>query len=309
MSDSGGSPDCDYHDTYALEGIDQNDLEDEVHNTASHSRANDEALSSLLLLLKSTSNKDDDGDNMPEPEVPPSSAPLLYNGMTMHPDQHHAPLPPPQIYLHDDTNYAKSITMDDLRRYFHMPINDVAKQLGTCTTAFKKICRKNNISRWPYRQIRSLTKNIQTLEEAVLSNTLSTDLQNAYVAQMIEHRNAINELVHNPNTIITIHKKKRPADISGEQNSHEQRKQRPVREETTYGLDTGWVADCSNCGKMGKYRPPSDGRPFQHSSGVGKYCGYFRVNPRQRQPSLPPAPPPVSYGYINGSPQQQEARV
>lgn len=24
-----------------------------------------------------------------------------------------------------------------------------------------------------------------------------------------------------------------------------------------------------------------EGRPFQHSTGDGKYCGYFRLNPRK----------------------------
>lgn len=231
---------------------------------------------------------------MPDGDMPVPSIPLIYNGLTLHPDQHTS-LPPPQIYLHDESSYAKSITIDDLRRYFHMPIAEVAKQLGTCTTAFKKICRKNNISRWPYRQIRGLTRNIQNLEQAVLHNSLSEELQNAYVSQMIEHRNAINELMRNPNTIVTVHKRKRSSDPTEGEN-----KRRRPRDETSYSMQTGWVADCSKCGKLGKYRPPSEGRPFQHSTGMGKYCGYFRVNPRQQQEeSLLPSP----YSYVT-SPQQ-----
>ena len=52
------------------------------------------------------------------------------------------------------------------------------------------------------------------------------------------------------------------------------------RYDTTYDYQTGWVANCSSCGKVGKYRHPSEGRVFQHSSGSGKYCGYYRDNPR-----------------------------
>ena len=44
---------------------------------------------------------------------------------------------------------------------------------------------------------------------------------------------------------------------------------------------TGWIAGCSRCGKLGKYRSPAEGRPFQHSTGIGSYCGYFRLNPRR----------------------------
>ena len=67
---------------------------------------------------------------------------------------------------------SKSVKMEDLRKYFHLPIVEVARQLGACTTALKKICRKNNISKWPYRQIRSITKSIQSLEMASLNDTL-----------------------------------------------------------------------------------------------------------------------------------------
>lgn len=44
---------------------------------------------------------------------------------------------------------------------------------------------------------------------------------------------------------------------------------------------TGWVAECHKCKKLGKFRHSFEGRSFQHSTGSGKYCGYFRVNPRK----------------------------
>jgi hypothetical protein len=48
---------------------------------------------------------------------------------------------------------AKEITIDVLRAYYYLPIAQVAKCMGICTTLMKKICRKNNIYRWPYRQV------------------------------------------------------------------------------------------------------------------------------------------------------------
>lgn len=53
---------------------------------------------------------------------------------------------------------------------------------------------------------------------------------------------------------------------------------------------TGWVAECHKCGKIGKFRNVFEGRPFQHSTGDGKYCGYFRLNPRK----IGSAPPHLS---------------
>eukprot|EP01116_Phalansterium_solitarium_P013355 TRINITY_DN3072_c0_g2_i1.p1 TRINITY_DN3072_c0_g2~~TRINITY_DN3072_c0_g2_i1.p1 ORF type:complete len:297 (+),score=57.83 TRINITY_DN3072_c0_g2_i1:123-893(+) len=50
-----------------------------------------------------------------------------------------------------------------------MPINQVAKELGICATILKKICRRNEIPRWPHRKLKSLEKTIAGLE-ATLSN-------------------------------------------------------------------------------------------------------------------------------------------
>jgi hypothetical protein len=50
---------------------------------------------------------------------------------------------------------AKSITLDELRMYFDKPIEEAAKTIGICSTLLKKICRRYNIKRWPYRQVMS----------------------------------------------------------------------------------------------------------------------------------------------------------
>lgn len=56
------------------------------------------------------------------------------------------------------------LTFDVLSQYFHLPISAVGKELGVCATMLKKICRKNGIPRWPYRQIKSLNRMIASLE-------------------------------------------------------------------------------------------------------------------------------------------------
>jgi len=59
---------------------------------------------------------------------------------------------------------SKNISFDELSKYFHLPINQVAKELGVCATILKKICRRNGIPRWPHRKIKSIDKMINNLE-------------------------------------------------------------------------------------------------------------------------------------------------
>ncbi|RYG94705.1 hypothetical protein EON65_57080, partial [archaeon] len=105
-----------------------------------------------------------------------------------------------------------NITLEDLRRYFHLPIAEVAKHLNTCTTALKKICRKLNINKWPYRQILSLTKSIQSIEMASLNEALDDELRNQYRKQIAVLRKTIAEVVHNPSKIVVSESLSKYAD-------------------------------------------------------------------------------------------------
>ena len=51
------------------------------------------------------------------------------------------------------TNTTMQISYDLLKENFHLPISQVAKDLGVCATVLKKICRKNGIPRWPHRKV------------------------------------------------------------------------------------------------------------------------------------------------------------
>ena len=146
----------------------------------------DDALSSLLLLLKSNSSR---------PNVPVSiydrkniflklllqiatNAPLLSAGAK------------PVVDLTDTTiastphtqgrNHRINIDVQTLRLHFHLPLAQAAKALGTCTTSLKKICRKHHIERWPCRQITSLTKYLNTLQRACMNINVPPHLRFQY---------------------------------------------------------------------------------------------------------------------------------
>mmetsp|Transcript_20950 Transcript_20950/g.35125 ORF Transcript_20950/g.35125 Transcript_20950/m.35125 type:complete len:370 (-) Transcript_20950:322-1431(-) len=50
--------------------------------------------------------------------------------------------------------------MQRIGQYFHLPINEASKELGTCLTMLKKICRRNGLKRWPHRKLKSMADKI-----------------------------------------------------------------------------------------------------------------------------------------------------
>ena len=48
-----------------------------------------------------------------------------------------------------------AVTGQTLREHFHLPLHTVAQKFGMCTTAFKKMCRRLGIAKWPHRQVGS----------------------------------------------------------------------------------------------------------------------------------------------------------
>lgn len=65
---------------------------------------------------------------------------------------------------------AHDFDLEELAQYFHLPINEVALELGVCATVLKKICRKNGIKRWPHRKIKSIDTMVEALESVVPSS-------------------------------------------------------------------------------------------------------------------------------------------
>jgi len=56
-----------------------------------------------------------------------------------------------------------AITEDILREHLHLPLQVVAKKFWMCTTAFKKLCRRFSISKWPHRQLSGIDKKITVM--------------------------------------------------------------------------------------------------------------------------------------------------
>lgn len=138
----------------------------------------DEALSSLLLLLRSNQTKD-------QPDAPAVPTGEAARGK------------PKDTFRNAN---IKQYTIEELRRYFHLPIVEVAKQLGICTTLLKKVCRKLKIKKWPYRQIRSITKSVQSLEMASLNDALIDSERVRYREQITLLQNTLDLLIQDPNT-------------------------------------------------------------------------------------------------------------
>ena len=156
------------------------DAADSDSSTSSkHNGQDDEALSSLLLLLRSNQSKDRTEASIVNSSVRDEEA-------TEKKD----------VGLRG----LKQYSVEDLRAYFHLPIVEVAKQLGICTTLLKKICRKCKIKRWPYRQIRSITKSVQSLEMASLNDSLLNSERARYREQINLLQNTLDLLIQDPNT-------------------------------------------------------------------------------------------------------------
>ena len=54
-------------------------------------------------------------------------------------------------------------SIQQLAKYFHLPINVAGSRLGICPTVLKKICRKHGLSRWPHRKVGYTCKGLKTL--------------------------------------------------------------------------------------------------------------------------------------------------
>ena len=71
------------------------------------------------------------------------------------------------IYQGELDSHAKAhlLTTSDLAKYYHLPINEAAKEMDICTSVLKKICRKQGIKRWPHRKFKSLDRLISSLDD------------------------------------------------------------------------------------------------------------------------------------------------
>jgi len=95
---------------------------------------------------------------------------------------------------------SKNISFDELSKFFHLPINQVAKELNVCATILKKICRRNGIPRWPHRKIKSLDKLMSNLEMNILKNPQEKE----EITKEIEAlKTKKKEILKNPNILVS----------------------------------------------------------------------------------------------------------
>ena len=71
---------------------------------------------------------------------------------------------------------SAAITESLLREHFHLPLQVVAKKFGMCTTAFKKLCRRFGVAKWPHRQLRGIDKKIAALRAELAYSTGDRDV-------------------------------------------------------------------------------------------------------------------------------------
>ena len=62
------------------------------------------------------------------------------------------------------TKHVATLGLEDLAKYFDLPIVEASKQLKVGLTVLKKKCRQFGIPRWPHRKIKSLDCLIHDLQ-------------------------------------------------------------------------------------------------------------------------------------------------
>ncbi|GMI76385.1 hypothetical protein like AT5G16100 [Hibiscus trionum] len=65
---------------------------------------------------------------------------------------------------------TRNLTLKEIEKYFHLPIEEAAKKLEFSATVVKKICRKYGLTRWPHRKIQSMEKQISNWETRLSTN-------------------------------------------------------------------------------------------------------------------------------------------
>ncbi|KAE8650549.1 hypothetical protein Csa_011321 [Cucumis sativus] len=60
--------------------------------------------------------------------------------------------------------------LEEIKKYYHIPISEAAKEMNVGLTVLKRRCRQLNIMRWPHRKLKSYNSLIQNVKEMGLTN-------------------------------------------------------------------------------------------------------------------------------------------
>ncbi|CAA0830886.1 Protein RKD4 [Striga hermonthica] len=69
-------------------------------------------------------------------------------------------------------NKSSALQLEEIQKYFDVPITRAAKELNVGLTVLKKRCRELNIMRWPHRKIKSLKSLIHNVKELGMTNEI-----------------------------------------------------------------------------------------------------------------------------------------
>ncbi len=80
-----------------------------------------------------------------------------------------------KIKIYEEQSYVIP-TFDRIKQCFHMTIANASKELGIGTSKIKKICRQNNLKRWPGRKIKKINNWLINAPDNEKNNILREEL-------------------------------------------------------------------------------------------------------------------------------------
>lgn len=101
------------------------------------------------------------------------------------------------------------LTYEDLAGVFHLPLPEAAKELGIGSTALKRVCRKQNIPRWPFRRLRSLDTLIRSVNSDIKRS--NDEAEQARLQIDLKHLQRQRESVMNNPSILLIPQEEMPS--------------------------------------------------------------------------------------------------
>ncbi len=93
---------------------------------------------------------------------------------------------------------STTLDIEEIKKYYHYPMNDACPELGVCSTVLKKIMRSYGIKRWPHRKFASINKMLRSLHQSLnkTSDPIQIQLINKRIEIFEEYKNIF---LNNPN--------------------------------------------------------------------------------------------------------------
>eukprot|EP01112_Ceratiomyxa_fruticulosa_P002412 TRINITY_DN1252_c0_g1_i5.p1 TRINITY_DN1252_c0_g1~~TRINITY_DN1252_c0_g1_i5.p1 ORF type:complete len:488 (+),score=99.70 TRINITY_DN1252_c0_g1_i5:591-2054(+) len=151
-----------------------------------------------------------------------------------------------------------NIGFDQLSKYFHLPINEVARELGICATMLKKICRRNGIPRWPHRKIKSLNKMIENAEASILTGNPDAEVCTRQEIEILKSKKAL--IMKNPSILVANGSHKRTVPSTPTPTLEDRERSEPARKSKK-----SKKAEEDNYNPRTPSPPPSTSSTRQHS--------------------------------------------